>query len=374
MKRYFTVCLFAILLFLTACMHDNEMWERRLDHYSQSSGLFILNEGNFMYDNASLSYYDMADREVTNSAFYLTNNGLPLGDVAQSMTIRDSLGYIVVNNSGKIYVINVNTFKCVGKIPTLTSPRYIHFLDKHKAYVTDLYAKSIAIIDPLGDYEETGIVNGKVLGHIDVSNDGGQFYQHPTEQMVQYKQFVFTNCWSFDNKILVIDTTKDEVVDEIEVLKQPTSLVMDRFNRIWTITDGGYEGSAYGQERPGLQCIDAETRKVLKTWRFDLEDWPSEVQLNGSKDVLYFLNKHIYRMPTFLNADPECFIKNPNADAQYGGFYGLTVDPYSGDIYVGDALDFQQDGVVYRFDKSGAPVDTFEVEISPGAFCFKPEM
>lgn len=363
-----------LLFVVTSCMQDDKLWEVNESNNSYpSAGLFITNEGNFMYGNASLSYYNMEEKKVKNLVFFETN-GLPMGDVAQSMAIRDTLGYVVMNNSGKIYVINTNTFKCVGKITGLTSPRYIHFLDKHKAYVTDLYAKAIWIVDPLGDYEKTGIVNGKILGKIEVNNHTSKFYQHPTEQMVQYKNFVFTNCWSYDNKILVIDSNTDELVDSIKVLKQPTSLVMDRFNHIWTITDGGYEGSPYGQEKPGLQCIDAESRKVLKTWRFNMDDWPSEVQLNGTKDVLYFLNKHVYRMPASLNADPECFIKNPNATSQYGGFYGLSVDPYTDEIYVANALDYQQQGVVYRFQKNGTAVDTFKVGIIPGAFCFKPEL
>ena len=35
----------------------------------------------------------------------------------------------------------------------------------------------------------------------------------------------------------------DQVVDELKVGIQPTSLVMDKYNKMWTVTDGGYEGS-----------------------------------------------------------------------------------------------------------------------------------
>ena len=347
-----------IVLILTAalavgCMEWDYGEEEKFS--AEGRGLFITNEGNFQYGNATLSYYDPTTGDVENEVFYRAN-AMKLGDVAQSMVIRDGIGWIVVNNSHVIFAIDIKTFKEVGRITNLTSPRYIHFLSDEKAYVTQIWDNRIFIVNPK---------TFQITGHIDCPNmtmESGS-----TEQMVQWGKYVYVNCWSYQNRILKIDTTTDTVVDELQVGIQPTSLVLDCNGKMWTITDGGYEGSPYGYEAPSLYRIDAETFTIEKRFKFNLGDWPSEVQLNGTGDKLYWLNDDVWEMDVTADRIPA----KPFLEYQETLYYGLTIDPASGDVYVADAIDYQQQGKVYRFTSAGELVDEFYVGIIPGAFCWK---
>lgn len=351
MKHLLYLFIAIFLSSLSSCMKYEPIEKEDFDSIPLNEGLFIVNEGNFMYGNASLSFYVPSQKRVLNEVFIKTNR-VNLGDVAQSMKIHNGLGYIVVNNSGVIFIIDTNTFKRIDYISGLTSPRYIHFVNDEKAYVTDLYLPQVTIIDPKAL---------KITGKIDTKG------HKSTEQMVQYGKYVFTNCWSYDNKILVIDTEKDEVVDEIEVGIQPTSLALDKYNKIWTVTDGGYEGSPYGYEAPALYKIDAETRQIEEEFLFSKGEHPSEVSLNGTRDTLYFLNKAVWRMDVTSKSLPQ----EPFLPYKGTIYYGLTIDPKSSEGYVADAIDYVQHGIVYRFSPEAIPVDTFRVGIIPGAFCFK---
>ena len=318
-------------------------------------GLFITNEGNFQYGNASLSFYDPLEKSVENELFYRAN-AMKLGDVAQSMTIRDGIGWIVVNNSHVIFAIDIETGKEIGRITNLTSPRYIHFLSNEKAYVTQIWDNRIFIVNP-STFEITGYIPVPRM----------TMEQGSTEQMVQYGKYVFVNCWSYQNRILKIDTETDSVVNELVVGIQPTSLVLDKNNKIWSVTDGGYEGSPYGYEAPSLYRIDAETFTIEKEFRFNFGDAPSEVQLNGTKDKIYWINDDIWEMDVTADFLPS----NPFLDSRGTIYYGLTIDPASGDVYVADAIDYQQQGMILRYSSEGAELDKFYVGIIPGAFCWK---
>ena len=347
--------LLILALFAVGCMEWDYGLEEDFDIEASARGLFICNEGNFQYGNATLSYYDPETRKVENEVFYRAN-AMKLGDVAQSMTTHNGRGWVVVNNSHVIFAIDLDTFKEVGRITGLTSPRYMHFVSDDKAYVTQIWDNRIFIVNPKR-YE--------VTGYIEVPNMTME--QGSTEQMVQLGKYLYVNCWSYQNRILKIDTESDTIVGELEGGIQPTSLALDCNGKLWTVTDGGYDGSPYGYEAPALYRIDPDSFTIEAKFEFQKGDAPSEVQLNGAGDTLYWINDDIWAMDVTAERVPV----RPFLDSRGTIYYGLTIDPQSGDVYIADAVDYTQQGKIYRYSASAELIDEFYVGIIPGSFCWK---
>jgi len=358
-----TTVIFTCVLFCTSCM-DDELWLSRnkpnldMQEVLEQRGLIILNEGNFTYGNTSMSYYNISTGEVENDIFY-RQNGVPLGDVAHSAKLSEGLLYIVVNNSGKVLVVNggkfpsLKAFEYIGKITGLGSPRYVEIISEGKGYISDLYARKVSVFDPR---------TLEITGNIPTSDLAGNYYRHPTEQMILQDSVVFTNCYSFDDQILIIHSGSDEVIDSIRVLKQPSSMVADKNGKLWVLCDGGYEDSSYKDEFPGLVRINMITRTIEKVFIFPESDWPRKLCINGNHDTLYYINGDIWRMS--VNSDRLPGTSFIAADGRL--FYSLCVDPLTSEIYAGDAIDYIQQGVVYRYNAGGIVVDTIRVGVNPG--------
>ena len=338
------------LLAFAGCMKDDSWVKSHQSTNRMTRGVFIINEGNFMYGNSTLSFYDPETHTLQNDIFF-NINGLPLGDVAQSMTIHNNQGFIVINNSGKIYVINTSDGKYTGKITGLTSPRYIHFVNNEKAYISDLYAGKITIVNPV-TLQITGVIS--TPGHAS------------TEQMVQWNDLIFVSCWSFDNKIIVIDTRTDQVINEITTGKQPGGLVLDKFNKIWTLCDGGWVRNGTGTRAPMLQRIDPVLQLVEKSFKLTSDGAPSRLAINGSGDSIMFINNGIWKLGvTQTSLDDHPFLNTGSHP-----YYSLGIDPRNSEIYISDAIDYQQQGIIYHYSSLGAKIDSFKTGIIPGSFCF----
>lgn len=354
MYKYILFPLMAILMLIVGCMKDDMRPITEFD--AVNDGVFIVCEGNFMYGNASLSFYDKRSKTIKNTVF-LKANGIPLGDVAQSICIYDSTAWIVMNNSGKIYAIDINTFKIKGKITGLVSPRYIQFLSPTKAYVSDMYSKCIYVVNP-STYSISKTIN--------IDDKSGQYYRHSSEQMIFCDDKMFVNSWSYDNKILVINTIKDELEDTIEVLKQPRKIAIDRDKNLWVLCDGGVNGSDYNGVS-GILKVNATNLQIEQTMLFDNDSYPSDLKINKTGDSIYYINKHVYR----FQIDSKVLPQEEYINGQGKNFYAIGLDPYNSDLYVSDAVDYMQSGIIYRYNSSAICIDTLNAGIIPNSFVFK---
>ena len=346
----------AFLLVLVSC--EKEPVETVYFDFQGKKGIFITCEGNFMYGNASLSFYDKEEKRIYNQVYFARNKA-PLGDVAQSIVSFNNSIFVTVNNSGKIVAIDPETAAFKGIIDGLTSPRYMHFLSENKAYVSDLYARQIAIVDPT-NYVQTG--------SIDVANGNTNFQLHSTEQFAQVGNLVFVTCWSYDQYILVINSETDAVTDSIKTPLQPKDIVVDKNNKLWVMCDGSYEASVLGAEPSTLLRIDPITLTIEQKYTFPaISDSPSQLVINSQKDQLYFISDGVYKMEISDRYLPD----NPLIAPGEHLFYSLKIDPENNDIYVADAIDYTQSAIIYRYNKSLELVDSFYVGITPGDYLFK---
>jgi hypothetical protein len=320
---------------------------------SYENGIFIVNEGNFNWGNASVSFINGKDYLVHNNIYQLANNK-NLGDVAESMKVFNNRGFIVVNNSNTVEVVSLIDFKSIKTITGFNSPRNIEIIDSNKAYVTNMVS-DIAVVD-LKSLTITKTIH----------------FQDWTESMIRYGDYVFvTNIGNYISpnskrkaKIEIIRVIDDQVVDSIITGKEPLSILIDRKQKIWVLCTGGFDN----YEAPSLLRIDPVLNIVEKTFMFNKGiDSPSRLCINPSGDTLYYLNNGVHKMAVNASSLPA----QPFIPSDGHLFYGLGVNPVNGNLFVSDAVDYVQNGWVYQFNQSnGNLIKAFLAGRIPGSFCF----
>jgi hypothetical protein len=322
---------------------------------SYQNGIFVVNEGNFDWGNASITFINQKD-SVEQDVFK-THNGRSLGDVAESMQAFNGKGFIIVNNSNKIEVVSLKDFTSVKSITGFNSPRFMTIVDSTKAYVTNMQ-NNITVIDLLTLSIKKSI---STVGW--------------TESLILFNNYLFVSSIGIENeasaqrnaKILVIDIKSDQIVDSIKTGKEPIGIVMDKKEKIWVLCTGGYDHF----EPATLVRIDPSLHVVDKTFSFPNSNaTPSRLCINAQRDTLYFLNNGVYQMPVASTTLPS----SPLIPANDHLFYGLGIQPTNGNIFVSDAKDYVQNGVVYQYNQvTGSLLNTFSAGRIPGSFCFTSE-
>ncbi len=338
-----------VLIFITGCEKDEDAAPDAPTE--KVDGIFIINEGAFLNENSSLSYIDKTTGEINNNVFYEANNR-PLGDVFQSMKIFNEKAYMVINNSGVIEVIHPETIELITTITGFTSPRYFLPVNETTAYVSDLFAEKIWVVN---------LSNNSIESEIEFP--GGW-----SESMIKAEGNVFVSAPNANN-IYVIDPSSHEIIDNIEVFSQPNSMVTDNNGTIWVLSGGTWDWETGEQvETGGITAINSQTREVNETYSFPQDGISySKLTINKTSEKLFYIGGGIWSMDiTNPELTTEPLIENTGEN-----FYGLGVCPETGNIYVSDAIDFNQRGKIMQFSSQGNKIESFDAGVVPAGFVFQ---
>lgn len=350
MKTIKSIFLFALLttvLNLTSCKKEDDETIKG----AFSDGMFIVNEGPFQNGSGTITFYK-ADSGLVKQNIFESINGRPLGNIAQSMTISNGNGYIVVNNAGKVEIVDIATFKSKGTITGLTNPSEFLLIDAKKAYVSDWNGK-VAVIDLSSNTITKQIAAGT-----------------GPDAMILSGNFVFvanSGGFGMDSTVSVIDVVKDQVIKTFQVGHAPSGFVADVNGKIWVICKGkGFNGWPQASDTPGtLMRIDPVALTVELVYKFPLKDvHPEKLVIDKQRTKLYFLyNYGIYRYNVLTAIVSEKMVSR--------SFYSLGFENKTGYLYAADAKNYISNGIVLRIKaEDGKVVDSIASGIVPRSFAF----
>lgn len=329
-----------MVLFFAACEKDTPITFP--DTFN--NGLFVVNEGQFNNANASLSFYDVKNDSIFNNVYEMVNNQ-PIGDILQSVNYDDNNIYLVVNNSGKIIVVDRKTLVQKGEITGLPSPRYMEYSGTADLwYVSNLFNDSLFVVN-------TSNYTIERKEYMNIT---------PVEEMKTLNGNIYFSSLSTDR--LMIKDISTNTLDSLAVGKLGgNSLAVDNESNLWLLCSGDYNYAGSG----GLVKVNPN---AIEPYQHTIEPYlniengyPTQLTYSSANNALYFINTDVYVLkldnPT---AQPEVFI-----EANGRSFYGLDV--VNDQLFITDAIDYIRNGLVYEYDENGTLLKTFNAGINPNA-------
>jgi DNA-binding beta-propeller fold protein YncE len=333
----------SVFILFISCTKDNDA----PGTFLTGNGVFIINEGNFMGGNGSLSFYSYDSAKIYNDIF-INVNGRPLGDVPNSMAISGERIYIVVNNSGKIEVADRNTLETVKTITGLSAPRQISIISSSKAYVSSMYSDSVTVID-LSDNSVSGYIN----------------IRRTSEAIAVLRNRAYIASWIGGREIMVINTDNNTVIDSIEVAVEPESMVIDNDKTLWVLCNGGWMRENFAE----LIAVNTSSNDVERKLVFPSKlSSPSCLQIDGDGSTLFYLDSGVRKIKTDAVSVSSSAAFIPET-GHY--FYKIAVNPSNGDILATDAVDYQQKGHLMIYSSTGILKADERTDIIPGMMYFR---
>ena len=316
---------------------------------------FVINEGNFTNGIGSVSRFDKLSKGLVTDAFSAANGGKVLGSVVESMTVVDSLGYVVVNNSNKIEVVSLPGFKQKATIANLNQPRFMvrSVANPSRAYVTEWLGGPYPAPYTAGRVSIIDLSTNKVTGTISVGIN-------PEKPVLVGGKLYVPNTGS--SLLTVIDDANPTATPTTITLPAPAgSLAADKNSTLWALCSTDYVS------QPAVLLHfngGSSASTIAQAFPFPTVGSGSSLRVSPDGSQLYYsYGKGEYRMnitDTTLPTTP--LIRR--------SFYGFDIDPATGLLYATDALNYSNPGRLIRYQPDGTKLDSATVQVSPNGVVF----
>lgn len=308
-------------------------------------GLFILNEGTWQQNNASLSYFD-ADMGTVETSMFENHVGRKLGDVANDMLISKGQLYILINNSHTLekYDIEARTSKQLSIVDfqsTGRSPRHLFLGDDGDLYISS-FDGVVSVIDTaslvvkqlyrVGRNPEELVISNNVLF---VCNSGGLDFPN------------------YDSTVSVIDLSTQKSIDTLFVGLNVQHIAKDNQGRLFIGTNGNYN-----DVDPRLFVFDGVSRKQLTAFDYPVGD----IQIYG--DQIFIQNSSTGAIDK-LNEQTLTIEPNFLAPIDVKTLSGFKVDTLLERVYCMDALNYLSSGKVFCYNYQGEKQFQINVGVIP---------
>lgn len=346
---YAALCGLTLTTGFTACEDDDTPW----DPMQQGSKIemastrgFILNEGSYGLNNATITYFDYLTDNPYAHDLYQTQNEKNIGDTGQDLIEED--GYFYLSVYGSNYVAKLNGVGIeTGRLSLsdrsdLGQPRYMA-ADNGFLYVTT-YGGYVVKVNTM---------DMSIVGQVKVGDN--------PEQIVEENGYIYcvNSGWGKDNRLSVIRERDFQLDRHVTIFDNPQAIVE---------TDGYLAIQGYGGEYPDYTYPVAVFNPATDTYK----EIGKGTNIAAENGTLYVVNcqtdysSYPYTNTTeFYTYDFRTgninrdFLKNAPAELASASVYGLSVNGETGHIYVLTTSFVSGDGAVYHFDRQGNYVGSF---------------
>ena len=327
--------LITVLLFFTIAIHGQG-----------TNNIFVLSEGGFTAESATLSNLKPGTGEFAKNIFNPGSIGLyPDGLILY----QDKLYLVEQGNfggSGKLY--ELDTLGTVLKSKVVGTNPYSLAVSNGKVYLTNGPASNVSVLN---------VIDFSFVKTIDVG-------VYPQEIIAfGNKVFVANNStWggSSDSTVSVINSETDLVVSTITVRRDPSALAITNDNYLLVGCPGDSESGI-------IYKVDLDTYTKIDSLSIPDYGFGKEISVDKKSNKIFFKSQ------TNSIVEYDLISRESNAvvnDASIIYVYGYGYDYVNQTHYVLDAKDFSTNGSLKLYNSSGTQTDSYETGIAPRRVVF----